>query len=434
MAKQQGNRAASCQPQQKRLSVGSLFAGIGGLELGLERCGMDVRWQVEIDPWARQVLAKHWPNVERHDDIKTWPKPDTERVDVICGGFPCQDISTAGKGAGLAGARSGLFYEAMRVVRDLEPRYVLLENVAALLVRGMDAVLGELAQVGFDAVWHCVTAAHVGAPHRRDRVFIIGYRPSSLADPDSEGLDSGTRTRESQGSWKQTRHHAGGRGKNVANTKGGLLSGINGRPESGIRFAERRQAVADTEGERCREAGGNQSERTEERATGRRQAVADTRGQGAPECDRPRRSGESTGGTPQTRGKTPRPSNGPPCANVSTGCRQALADTDDTGVGASTSKTFPHREETDERRQKQPQFESSGSSADFRGFWAAEPAVGRVAHGVPRRVDRLRGLGNAVVPQVAQFVGEMLLDIHRGQIPAPGVSVYPLRETDIKPT
>ena len=399
MAKQQGNRAASCQPQQKRLSVGSLFAGIGGLELGLERCGMDVRWQVEIDPWARQVLAKHWPNVERHDDIKTWPKPDTERVDVICGGFPCQDISTAGKGAGLAGARSGLFYEAMRVVRDLEPRYVLLENVAALLVRGMDAVLGELAQVGFDAVWHCVTASSVGAPHRRDRVFIIGYRPEALAD-----------------------------------TKGGLLSGINGRPESGIRFAERRQAVADTEGERCREAGGNQSERTEERATGRRQAVADTRGQGAPECDRPRRSGESTGGTPQTRGKTPRPSNGPPCANVSTGCRQALADTDDTGVGASTSKTFPHREETDERRQKQPQFESSGSSADFRGFWAAEPAVGRVAHGVPRRVDRLRGLGNAVVPQVAQFVGEMLLDIHRGQIPAPGVSVYPLRETDIKPT
>ena len=353
MAKQQGNGAASCQPQQKRLSVGSLFAGIGGLELGLERCGMDVRWQVEIDPWARQVLAKHWPNVERHDDIKTWPKPDTERVDVICGGFPCQDISTAGKGAGLAGARSGLFYEAMRVVRDLEPRYVLLENVAALLVRGMDAVLGELAQVGFDAVWHCVTASSVGAPHRRDRVFIIGYRPSSLADTDSEGLDSGTRTRESQGSWKQTRHHAGGRGKNVANTKGGLLSGINGRPESGIRFAE---------------------------------------------------------------------------------CRQAVADTDDTGVGASTSKTFPHREETDERRQKQPQFESSGSSADFRGFWAAEPAVGRVAHGVPRRVDRLRGLGNAVVPQVAQFVGEMLLDIHRGQIPAPGVSVYPLRETDIKPT
>ena len=279
---------------------------------------MDVRWQVEIDPWARQVLAKHWPNVERHDDIKTWPKPDTERVDVICGGFPCQDISTAGKGAGLAGARSGLFYEAMRVVRDLEPRYVLLENVAALLVRGMDAVLGELAQVGFDAVWHCVTASSVGAPHRRDRVFIIGYRPEALAD-----------------------------------TKGGLLSGINGRPESGIRFAE---------------------------------------------------------------------------------CRQAVADTDDTGVGASTSKTFPHREETDERRQKQPQFESSGSSADFRGFWAAEPAVGRVAHGVPRRVDRLRGLGNAVVPQVAQSVGEMLLDIHRGQIPAPGVSVYPLRETDIKPT
>jgi DNA (cytosine-5)-methyltransferase 1 len=359
MAKQQENRAASCQPQQKRLSVGSLFAGIGGLELGLERCGMDVRWQVEIDPWARQVLAKHWPDVERHDDIKTWPKPDTERVDVICGGFPCQDISTAGKGAGLAGARSGLFFELMRVVRDLGPRYVLLENVSALLGRGMDSVLGELAQVGFDAIWHCVTASSVGAPHRRDRVFIIGYRPDD---------------------------------------------------------------------------------------------VADTRGQGAPECDRPRRSGESTWGTPETGGKTPRPSNGPPCANVSTGCRQALADTEserreegrrlqnarteERATGrrqalADTDSVGPQGQRAN-RHDARPTRLCSGTTPGGANFWAAEPAVGRVANGIPRRVDRLRGLGNAVVPQVAEFVGHLLLEINRGKIPAPhsgsaGGTVSPLR-------
>uniref|UniRef100_UPI0035617122 DNA cytosine methyltransferase n=1 Tax=Stieleria sp. TaxID=2795976 RepID=UPI0035617122 len=93
------------------LTFGSLFAGIGGIDLGFERAGMTCKWQVEIDDYARRVLAKHWPDVRRHDDVRTWPQPDTERVDVIAGGFPCQDISYAGKGAGLAGERSGLFFE-----------------------------------------------------------------------------------------------------------------------------------------------------------------------------------------------------------------------------------------------------------------------------------------------------------------------------------
>ena len=400
MAKQQGNRAASCQPQQKRLSVGSLFAGIGGLELGLERCGMGVRWQVEIDPWCRQVLAKHWPDVERHDDIKTWPKPDTERVDVICGGFPCQDISTAGKGAGLAGARSGLFYEAMRVVRDLEPRYILLENVSALLVRGMDSVLGELAQVGMDAVWHCVTAASVGAPHRRDRVFIIGYRPGDVADTEGHRVQESGDVDSETGKGNAPRE-SDGSSENVADTESVLN---NGKPENN--------------------AGIGATGQQKSRGRGRQTNVADTRGQGAPECDRPRRSGESTGGTPETRGKTPRPSNGAPCADMSTGCGQALADPDSVGPQGQRAN----------RHDARPTRLCSGTARGGAHFWAAEPAVGRVAHGIPRRVDRLRGLGNAVVPQVAQFVGEMLLDIHRGQIPAPGVSVYPLRETDIKPT
>lgn len=148
------------------------------MDLGLERAGMECRWQCEIDPFARKVLAKHWPDVRRHDDVRTFPPPEGDwHVDLIAGGFPCQDISFAGKGAGLAGERSGLWYEFARVVRDLRPRYVLVENVAALLVRGLDAVLGTMASLGFDAEWSSVSACEMGAPHMRQRVFILFYTP-----------------------------------------------------------------------------------------------------------------------------------------------------------------------------------------------------------------------------------------------------------------
>lgn len=157
--------------------IGSLFAGIGGLELGLERAIPSARtaWQVEIDPFCRRVLARHWPYAERHDDVCTFPTPTTPRVDIICGGFPCQDLSVAGGGAGLDGERSGLFFEYMRIVRALRPRVVVMENVSALLARGMGRVLGELASCGYDAEWDCIPAAAVGAPHERDRVFIVAY-------------------------------------------------------------------------------------------------------------------------------------------------------------------------------------------------------------------------------------------------------------------
>lgn len=160
----------------KPLTFGSLFAGIGGFDLGFERAGMVCKWQVEINEYSQRVLAKHWPHVPRWDDVRTWPQPDTEPVDLICGGFPCQDISLAGHGEGLAGERSGLFYEIIRIVRELEPRIIVLENVSALLVRGLGDVLGELAEIGFDAEWHCIPAAAVGAPHPRDRIWIVAYR------------------------------------------------------------------------------------------------------------------------------------------------------------------------------------------------------------------------------------------------------------------
>ena len=268
------------------MTFGSLFAGIGGLDLGLERAGMQCRWQVEINPYAQRVLTKHWPEVRRHDDIKTWPESDTESVDLICGGFPCQDISFAGKGAGLSGERSGLFYELIRVVREMGPRYVLLENVSALLVRGIDDVLGTLASIGFDAEWHCVPAAAVGAPHIRDRVFILAYAQSQP-------------------------------GRNIT---------------SDFRNGQERHSRDESRSD-CEDAG----------------TLADTK---------------------SIRGRS-----------------------------------LPGRK----RKEKGERLKG----CDRVSWWQAEPSVGRVADGVPARVDRLRGLGNAVVPQVAEFIGNAIVEHER---------------------
>lgn len=162
--------------ERNPLTFGSLFAGIGGFDLGLERAGMVCKWQVEIDDYARRVLAKHWPNVPRHGDVRTFPAAQGDwGVDVICGGFPCQDISNAGGKKGLAGERSGLWSEYARIIGVIRPAYVIVENVAALLARGMGEVLGDLASLGYDAEWHCIPAAAVGSPQFRDRVWIIAY-------------------------------------------------------------------------------------------------------------------------------------------------------------------------------------------------------------------------------------------------------------------
>ncbi len=156
---------------------GSLFAGIGGFDLGLERAGLQCAWQVEIDPFCRRVLERHWPHVRRHDDVRTFPPEDSNewRVDLICGGFPCQDVSLAGKGKGLDGDRSGLWFEYARIVRELRPRFVLVENVSGLLVRGFDRVLGSLAEIGYDAEWRCVKTSSIGASQHRERLWILAY-------------------------------------------------------------------------------------------------------------------------------------------------------------------------------------------------------------------------------------------------------------------
>jgi DNA (cytosine-5)-methyltransferase 1 len=163
------------------MTVGSLFAGIGGFDLAAERVGWTVKWQVEIDPFARRVLEKHWPKVRRYEDVRTVGRDHLEPVDVICGGFPCQDISSAGLRAGIDGDRSGLWREMARIVRELRPAYLIVENVADLLNRGIERVLRDLAACGYDAEWECIPASSFGAPHRRDRVWIVAYPEKGLS-------------------------------------------------------------------------------------------------------------------------------------------------------------------------------------------------------------------------------------------------------------
>ena len=157
------------------------FSGIGGFSLAAGWTGgIETVQFVEREPFCQRILTKHWPTVPIHDDICTFTPP-AGSADIITGGFPCQDISQAGKGAGLAGKRSGLFYELLRVIRLVGPRYVVMENVAAITSRGMDTVLGALAQAGYDAEWACIPAAAVGACHQRDRWWCVAYAQGMLS-------------------------------------------------------------------------------------------------------------------------------------------------------------------------------------------------------------------------------------------------------------
>ena len=304
-----------------KLTFGSLFAGIGGFDLGFERTGFECRWQVEIDSYATEILEKHWPKVHRERDIRECNASNLERVDCIIGGFPCQDISYAGRGAGLDGEMSGLFFEAIRLVRELQPRAIVLENVEALLTRGLDRVLGTLAEIGYDAEWHCIPAAAVGAPHIRDRVFVLGYANSE-------------RCGASWASEAQERSAA-----------------------SAPTASKQSKVLADA---RCklRQPWG----------------IIESSGEASPH-----RIAE---------------------ANNNQRCGKNVADAKIEGL---------------ERREVRRSFESRfpelrDGGRPISDQWGVEPAVGRVANGIPARVDRLKCLGNAIVPQVAEVVARMAMD------------------------
>ena len=160
--------------QRPKLKVLDLFSGIGGFSLGLERTGgFETVAFCEIEDFPRKVLEKHWPEVPCYEDVTSAKFEQLGPVDLVTAGFPCQDISLAGKGAGIAGSRSGLFWHVLRAACLVGRPKLLLENVAELLNRGMAEVLGALAQVGYDAQWHCIPASAVGASQERDRVWIV---------------------------------------------------------------------------------------------------------------------------------------------------------------------------------------------------------------------------------------------------------------------
>lgn len=183
----------------------SLFAGIGGIDVGLERAGHTCVGQVEIDAYCRKVLAKHWPDVPRIADVRSFKGNEFGPFDILAGGFPCQDISTAGPRAGLDGKHSGLWSEFARLVRETQPRYVLVENTTGLLVRGLDRVLADLAASGFDAEWDCLPAAAFGAPHIRAREWLLAY-PRGERNEAHNTVFAGRPLPELQGGWPPEPH------------------------------------------------------------------------------------------------------------------------------------------------------------------------------------------------------------------------------------
>jgi DNA (cytosine-5)-methyltransferase 1 len=346
------------------VNVGSLFAGIGGFELGLERAGFEIEWQVELDPYCRAVLERHFPRARRFEDVREVGAANLAPVDVVCGGFPCQDLSAAGKGAGIDGARSGLWSEFARIVRELRPRYVLVENVPALLTgKGkrwdrapIGRVLGDLAEVGYDAEWARLSAREFGAPHLRQRVWIVAY-PREDADP--EVLGRGTR--------------GAGRPSRLCADRQGVAAAGMAHPSRDAQA--RAAAAAGTERQRARPRGPSR------RARGADPDPHSCRLAGVPELDR-----QASAGQPEAslRGHAHR-------------LRHPLPDAE--GLGSSSRRPKCDGED--------------GTAAGPRGgggHWAVEPDVGRVAHGVPDRVDRLAALGNALVPQIPEWIGRRILE------------------------
>ena len=434
----------------KQFTFGSLFAGIGGFDLGFERAGMTCKWQVEIDDHANRVLEKHWPDVRRHGDIKTFPPgdPDDWRVDCICGGFPCQDISYAGAGAGLAGERSGLFFDAMRVVRELEPRVVVLENVAALLTRGLDDVLGSLASLGFDAEWHCVPAAAFGAPHIRDRVFIIGHRTgmvgntqrasenahaSQCGSRDTTGESSGE-IPDTQGNGRRSRRPGGApsvsagkedaaevadsdKSKREALRRDGLGKGKPTQPPSRIGRGRNQWAIEPDVGGSVdgfpnfldRHIGRGLSHGESQRAVeGLRnvwnehisKAVQRSLGglgriQAAEVLFALMREYARGGGIPREF----------------VAGTEALAETLRDLRGLEIARGTPRGREQEQQHAGEYPDSMRDMSQQIASWNAFESGIDRTATSIPARVDRLRGLGNAVVPQVAEWIGRRVMEL-----------------------
>jgi site-specific DNA-cytosine methylase len=330
------------------LQVLELFAGIGGMSLGLERAGMHVVGQVEIEPFNRKILHKQWPEVQKHDDVRTaidwWVSEPRPRVDVIAGGYPCQGESQAGRRLGEQDER-WLWPEMARIIDALHPRWVIGENVAGHRTKGLRFVLRDLEQLGYAACAGTIRACDLGAPHQRKRIFVVA---------NSLGID----LREQP--WR--RCWEGGEGAAIARDdgEGGTLADADG--EAG------RSEAGDAESGACGEAvcGGAAK-------SGRCGGdVADASSTGLERHGREHRLGEAIE------------------EGQAAGASWWAAES---GLGRGADGV--------------PSGLDSGLNFWASGAW--EEGIPRVAPGVPNRIVRLRGIGNAVVPQVAQHMGQIVM-------------------------
>jgi len=362
------------------MKILDLFSGIGGFSLGLERAGMTTVAFCEIDAKARLVLKKHWPDVPVFEDITTLTKADIhDHIDIIAGGFPCQDISLAGKGAGLAGARSGLWSEFHRLIAEIRPRYAIIENVSALRNRGLDTVLRSLAEIGYDAEWHCIPACAVGAPHRRDRVWIIAY-------PASQRRDGGRR-----GARQFSERFA----PNLADCR---ADKTDERLSNGVDNEANAQR-SDTDSLRPYRTEINQHGGAELRN----------------EQDRkPRPLGEAFSDPASNRWIEGLTFGGGRDGGTGEGPKHRLGHDSQTLADCIRAQLEGHAGDGEVVGDEGP--DGSTAEAGLCGgehpgwWWAVEPDVGRVANGVPKRVDRLKQLGNAVVPQIPELIGRAIMD------------------------
>lgn len=364
------------------IKIGSLFSGIGGLELGLERglreAGHEVEtvWQVEREPFGRAVLAKHWPHATRYDDVRT-VGADLEPVDLLCGGFPCQDISIAGKQAGITtGSKSGLFHELIRIARVVRPRFLVLENVSAILTSngGSDlaTVLGEVATLGYDGWWDCVPAKAVGAPHQRDRWFFVGELANGCGKP----VQSVRGPREVVGP------SSSGEGKEEERKRVRNAS-HSGSPPVAHTDSHRREAANRLTGP----VGPNRGN-----ALSKRQAAHNLRGHIRNRgwtYTQPGLGGEVDGVSPRVDAPVMRPT-----ATASTGSQ--VAEDPTPGQTGGTS------------------LRGAGVRQPLRPLQPWEGDTPRVALRDKQTANRLKALGNAVVPQVAEVIGLFVASLITG--------------------
>lgn len=425
------------------MRFGSLFTGIGGLDLGLERAGMTCAWQVEIDPYATRVLEKHWPGVKRHTDIRdahTWQAEHrfkceehcfsclSPHVDLICGGFPCQDISVAGKGKGLAGERSGLWREYRRIVEEIAPKWVLIENVPALRTRGLRTVLSDLHALGYDAEWDGVSASAVGAPHRRDRLFVVAYaaglrrerrRVFKESPGRSEPSNSGQAVADAVCIGRKPENAREGRSVynlfGLASIKETRRKNLELRPSQPGQWAAEPDMGGTSDGFPGEldlpgvayetKAGAREVLRTVRSAALSGAIQRATRGLGLVQAQevlftvvRELESGSRLSRELLESEATP-----------GEFVREVLGS--DYGASRASLRRGPveqlFREHPDAMRKLSQLVASRGETPWSNPLW--ESATTRVAHGIPSRVDRLRGLGNAVVPQVAEHVGRLIM-------------------------